>query len=269
MKTDSTTETVTPTPALTADDIDQIVDGLDNFCIGPVENDQLRAIWQPCIDKLKAHRSRLVAAPDLLDVVREFVELYDGLRAAIGPSMSELLARAEAAIAKATLVVLAVLLLATSVQAQDGTAWRLCQNDWRRVWYPADQMPSEPRNATPDMHCSWVPYESLEALKTVPLPVEVRLRRSRRIAKVLRLSALAAVAGDLGTTAAVLQHGGRETNPILQPPGTIVKAAAIDIGTLVGVAALEASHPRIAKLLYVGVIATRGFATIHNAREIR
>lgn len=114
----STTENVTHTP-LTASDIDQIVDGLDNFCIGPVENDELRAIWQPYIDKLQAHRALLVAAPQLLDVAREFVAMYDGLRDSVGASVSERLARAEAAIAKATIAVLAVLLIASSAQAQE------------------------------------------------------------------------------------------------------------------------------------------------------
>jgi hypothetical protein len=45
--------------ALTVDDIDQIIDGLDNFCIGPFENEELRSIWQPYIDKLKALRTAI------------------------------------------------------------------------------------------------------------------------------------------------------------------------------------------------------------------
>lgn len=42
---------------LTVDDIDQIIEGLDHFCIGPVENEETRAIWQPYIDKLTALKS--------------------------------------------------------------------------------------------------------------------------------------------------------------------------------------------------------------------
>lgn len=206
----STTENVTHTP-LTASDIDQIVDGLDNFCIGPVENDELRAIWQPYIDKLQAHRALLVAAPQLLDVAREFVAMYDGLRDSVGASVSERLARAEAAIAKATIAVLAVLLIASSAQAQE----------------------------------------------------------HNRLMRGLRQGAILAASSDIGTTATVLHQGGREVNPILQPPGTLAKAIVIDAGTLGGIYVLESRHPRIAKVLYVAVIATRGFATVHNARQIR
>lgn len=43
----------------------------------------------------------LAAAPDLLDSVREFVAMYDGLRDSIGPTVLARLVRADAAIAKA------------------------------------------------------------------------------------------------------------------------------------------------------------------------
>lgn len=48
-----------------------------------------------------ANARLIAAAPDLLATCRDFVALYDGLRDAIGPSVREKLARADAAIAKA------------------------------------------------------------------------------------------------------------------------------------------------------------------------
>lgn len=44
------------TPAeLTRDDVEQIIEGIEHFIIGPEypENPELRAIWQPYIDKLR------------------------------------------------------------------------------------------------------------------------------------------------------------------------------------------------------------------------
>lgn len=40
--------------SLTRDDIAQIIEGIEHFCIGPIENVECRAIWQPYIDKLQA-----------------------------------------------------------------------------------------------------------------------------------------------------------------------------------------------------------------------
>lgn len=131
------------------------------------------------------------------------------------------------------LCVLAVLVIATSAQAQDPCG----------------------------------PY-----LRTTIAPDGVSLfcaPKPSRVMSGLRLAAIGAASGDIVTTSVVLHQGGRETNPILQPPGTIAKAIAIDAGTLAGIYVLESRHPRIAKVLYVAVIATRGWATLHNAKEMR
>lgn len=48
-----------------------------------------------------ANARLIAAAPDLLAVVRRFVQLYDGVRDSLGPSVSNMLAHAEAVIAKA------------------------------------------------------------------------------------------------------------------------------------------------------------------------
>lgn len=48
--------------ALTAEDIDSIVGAIDDFVIGPVEDEELRAIWQPSIDKLMALRAAIAKA---------------------------------------------------------------------------------------------------------------------------------------------------------------------------------------------------------------
>lgn len=37
---------------LTVEDIDQIVEAIENFVMGPTEDAELTAIWQPYIDKL-------------------------------------------------------------------------------------------------------------------------------------------------------------------------------------------------------------------------
>jgi hypothetical protein len=50
-------------------------------------------------DEANAHL--IAAAPELLAALRRFVELYDGVRDSIGPSVTATLTRAEAAIAKA------------------------------------------------------------------------------------------------------------------------------------------------------------------------
>lgn len=38
---------------LTQEDIDQIIEGLEHFCIGPENTPDLEEIWQPYIDKLR------------------------------------------------------------------------------------------------------------------------------------------------------------------------------------------------------------------------
>lgn len=47
---------------LTRDDIAQIIEGIEHFCIGPIENAECRAIWQPYIDKLRALAAEPLAA---------------------------------------------------------------------------------------------------------------------------------------------------------------------------------------------------------------
>ena len=84
----------------------------------------------------------------------------------------------------------------------------------------------------------------------------------------LRLAAIGTAAGDVASTAASLQHGGRELNPLLAP-APIARAAAIDTGVLTGIAALERRHPTLAKVLYVTMIASRGVAVAHNVRGRR
>jgi uncharacterized Zn-finger protein len=45
-------------PDLTDADLAQIIEGIEHFCIGPVENAELDAIWRPYIDKLVALKDR-------------------------------------------------------------------------------------------------------------------------------------------------------------------------------------------------------------------
>ena len=85
---------------------------------------------------------------------------------------------------------------------------------------------------------------------------------------VLRFAAMGTAAGDVTTTAVVLHQGGHEANPLMTR-GTVITATAVDTGMLAGIYTLEAKHPRIAKVLYVAVIASRGLATVHNGRQIR
>ncbi len=85
----------------------------------------------------------------------------------------------------------------------------------------------------------------------------------------LRLAALGTMAGDVVTTKAVLNLGGYESNPTMGSQPSMVKLAALDGGTLGAIYGLERSHPRIAKALYITVIATRGWAVTHNARQLR
>ncbi len=49
---------------LTHADIDQIIEGLDHFCIGPQYDKELYAIWQPYIDKLTALKAHVHRACD-------------------------------------------------------------------------------------------------------------------------------------------------------------------------------------------------------------
>ncbi len=84
---------------------------------------------------------------------------------------------------------------------------------------------------------------------------------------VLRLAALGAMTGDIVTTQQVLSDGGTESNPLIGGQPTIGKLIALDAGTAGAIYALEKHHPRIAKVLYVTVIATRGWATVHNRQQ--
>lgn len=47
---------------MTPADLDQIIEGIELFIIGPVEDPERRAVWQPYIDKLNGLRD-LLAAP--------------------------------------------------------------------------------------------------------------------------------------------------------------------------------------------------------------
>lgn len=84
----------------------------------------------------------------------------------------------------------------------------------------------------------------------------------------LRLAAIGTAAADVTTTATVLHQGGSETNPMLQRQ-TILRASALNAGTLTAVYRLEAAHPKLAAVFYVVLIGARSFATGHNARAIR
>ena len=86
---------------------------------------------------------------------------------------------------------------------------------------------------------------------------------------ILRSSAIGLCATDIGLTTAILHQGGHEANPLMGSSPSVAKIIALDGGTLGAIYLLEAKHPRLAKALYVAVIATRGFATVHNSRELR
>lgn len=62
---------------------------------------QVDEIWQPYVTLLRANRTVLATAPDLLASLREFVALYDGLHDVLGPAVRAKLARAAAVVAKA------------------------------------------------------------------------------------------------------------------------------------------------------------------------
>lgn len=84
----------------------------------------------------------------------------------------------------------------------------------------------------------------------------------------LRLAAVGMAATDVTTTATILHQGGQERNPLLQRQ-TVLRAAAVDAGTLTGVYTLEAKHPRLAAGLYLAMVGVRGLAVVHNVRSIR
>lgn len=48
--------------ALTIDDVDQIIEAIENFAMGPVEDAELNAVWQTYIDKLYALRAAIAKA---------------------------------------------------------------------------------------------------------------------------------------------------------------------------------------------------------------
>lgn len=48
--------------ALTIADIDQIIEAIENFVMGPGEDPELDAIWQPYIDKLNVLRAAILKA---------------------------------------------------------------------------------------------------------------------------------------------------------------------------------------------------------------
>lgn len=84
----------------------------------------------------------------------------------------------------------------------------------------------------------------------------------------LRLAAIGTAAGDLTTTGIVLHQGGHEANPLMTKH-TVIVATAMDTSLLAGIWKLEKGHPKLAAGLYLAVIGTRGFVTVHNAKEIR
>lgn len=61
-----------PIAALTVEDIDQIVDGIEHFIMDG--DPDVDAIWQPYVDKLRAQRLLLAAAPKLLDALERIAE---------------------------------------------------------------------------------------------------------------------------------------------------------------------------------------------------
>lgn len=65
--TNSTTEQAT-TARLTAEDLDQIAEGIECFIMNGDPN--VDAIWQPYVDQLKAQRAVLAAAADLLAALK-------------------------------------------------------------------------------------------------------------------------------------------------------------------------------------------------------
>jgi hypothetical protein len=93
------TETLTQSNTLTVDDIDQIIEGIEEFIIEGYAD--VAKTWQPYIDKLEASKHLLVATTDLRAALRDFVAMYADLKGAIGPSVRAKIAAAEAAIAKA------------------------------------------------------------------------------------------------------------------------------------------------------------------------
>lgn len=57
-------ESIAAVPTALSDaDIDQIIEGIEHFCIGPQNTPELQAIWQPYIDKLEALKLRGAAEP--------------------------------------------------------------------------------------------------------------------------------------------------------------------------------------------------------------
>lgn len=87
--------------SLTAEDIDQIAEGIEHFIIGIVDPDpEVAAIWQPYIEQLKAQRTQLAAVPNLTAALKALVEMY-GPSSDYGHEARMAWAAGEAAIAKA------------------------------------------------------------------------------------------------------------------------------------------------------------------------
>jgi hypothetical protein len=63
------TTTARTAPPLTVADIDQIIEGIEEFVMNG--NPEVDAIWQPYVNQLKAHRALLVSALDMLQALRE------------------------------------------------------------------------------------------------------------------------------------------------------------------------------------------------------
>lgn len=75
---------------------------------------------------------------------------------------------------------------------------------------------------------------------------------------------------DVGTTAAVLQQGGRESNPMLSSRVSVMltQQALWSAGELVVIKGLSRNHPKWAKGLAMVSIGGSLYGAVHNGHEL-